>query len=293
MLDEVFVDISCYHLLFITSYLNTSSKSLFGWASNCNIAHTANSTKLCDQRAWTVEPTHRLRSLGTNELQLLVNPKPFPPSSENWEGSLPFGDPDKHTNLQASNNFETPIVKRNTNVSRCRILGYSLWYLPYPKHRNASFWMGNINASHDAISSPRSFRLHGDWAQHCRTANRQWPSALGSWWMVAPRGKKATQWEQEWLDNTSENDAISSSSFMSTSFHYLDLESFIWTNILCINICIIVCLEHFEMRNTCEWSIKSTDNIISIVTIAMIHIYNYHIYIFVICFSWSIFFSQV
>ena len=47
---------------------------------------------------------------------LVVNPKPFPPSSENWEGSLPFGDPDKHTNPQASNNFKTPIVQRNTNV---------------------------------------------------------------------------------------------------------------------------------------------------------------------------------
>ena len=72
---------------------------------------------------------------------------------------------------------------------------------------------------------------------------------------------------------------------MSTSFHYLDLESFIWTNILCINIlCIIVCLEHFEMHNTCEWSIKSTDSIISIVTIAMIHIYNNnYIYIYIFC----------
>lgn len=122
---------------------------------------------------------------------LVVNPKPFPPSSENWEGSLPFGDPDKHIipKLQTTSKHqlcnETP-----TCFTLGWILGYSLWYLPYPKHRNASFWTGNINASHDAISSPRSFRLHGDWAQHCRTANRQWPSALGSSRMVTPRGKK-------------------------------------------------------------------------------------------------------
>ena len=78
---------------------------------------------------------------------------------------------------------------KHQRVSRCRIFGIFSLILTLSKHRNASFWMGNINASHDAISSPRSFRLHGDWAQHCRTANRQWPSALGSWWMVTPEAK--------------------------------------------------------------------------------------------------------
>lgn len=253
---------------------------------------------------------------GPEPLNQLIDSDPLEPTSCNslWIPSL--SNQAQKTGRGAS----LSVILTNTQISKLQttskhqlwnetptcftlgwILGYSLWHLPYPKHRNASFWMGHINASHDAISSissPRSF-LHGDWAQHCRTANRQWPSALGSSWMVTPRGKKATQWEQEWLDNTSENDAISSSSFMSTSFHYLDLESFIWTNILCINILIIVCLEHFEMHNTCEWIIKSTDNIISIVTIAMIHIYNYYIYIYIffsfcnLCFRIKIFVASL
>lgn len=151
---------------------------------------------------------------GPEPLNQLIDSDPLEPTSCNslWIPSL--SNQAQKTGRGAS----LSVILTNTQISKLQttskhqlwnetptcfklgwILGYSLWYLPYPRHRKALFWMGNINASHDAISSPRSFRLHGDWAQHCRTANRQWPSALGSSWMVTPRGKKATQWEQEWL----------------------------------------------------------------------------------------------
>ena len=102
LLEEVFVDISCYYLLLLL-IISQHQQQISRSAAEHQTATLR--TLPTAQRCVTKGPVGPIELIDSDHqlsgCSQLVNSKPFPPSSENWDGH-PFGDPEMQMQHEAS-----------------------------------------------------------------------------------------------------------------------------------------------------------------------------------------------